>query len=68
MKIIIIFLSFILNLMTWTLVYIGVHDELNYDIEKNKLWHSDGSFEFTMILVLLSVLSCLYAINLLRKK
>ena len=67
MKIIIISLSLIINFLTWTLVYVGIHDELYFDIEKNKLWHSDGSFEFTMFLVGLSIISCVYAIKVIRK-
>ena len=67
MKIILISLSFIINLLTWTLVCIGVHDELYYDIQKNKLWHPDGSFEFTMILVGLSIVSFLCVIKIIRK-
>ena len=67
MKIIITSLSLIINLLTWTLVYIGIHDELHYDIEKNKLWHPDGSFEFTMILVALSFVSFLFVVKVLKK-
>ena len=44
MRTILLIVSVLIISFTFLLFYIGVHDEIYQEIEKNKLWHSEGSF------------------------
>ncbi len=50
-------------------MYLGIYDEINQEIEKNKLWHSDGSFTRLMLpLIALSFLCSFYILKYFKKK
>ena len=60
MKTILLTVSFIIIIFTIFLFYIGIYDEMYQEYEKNKLWHSDGSFGKSMIFLLMSIFCSMY--------
>lgn len=60
MRTILLIVSFIIIFFTSSLFYIGIHDEIYQDIEKNKLWFSDGSFTLSLIFLFISMLCLIY--------
>ena len=67
MRTILLIVSFLIISFTFLLFYIGVHDEIYQEIEKNKLWHSDGSFFKSLLFLILSLFSFLYIIKQFKK-
>ena len=60
MRTILLIVSFIIIFFTSSLFYIGIHDEIYQDIEKNKLWFSDGSFTLSLIFLFISMICLIY--------
>ena len=60
MRIILLIVSFIIIIFTLIIFYIGIYDEVYQELEKNKLWHSDGSFSKRLIFLLASIFCLKY--------
>ena len=60
MKTILLIVSFFVIIFTFTIFYIGIHDEIYQQLEKNKFWFSDGSFSLSLIFLLLSIFCLIY--------
>ena len=60
MRTILLIASFLVIILTFTIFYIGIYDEIYQELEKNKLWFSDGSFSISLIFLLLSILCLIY--------
>ena len=67
MKIIFLICSFLVIIFTCFVLYIGIYDELYQEIEKNKLWHSDGSFIKTLPFVALSIICLIFIFKFFKK-
>ena len=67
MKIILLIISFIIVIFTGFILYVGIYDELYQEIQKNKLWHSDGSFIRTLPFIALSLICLFYIFNYFKK-
>ena len=50
------------------LFYIGIYDELYQELEKNKLWFSDGSFSISLVFLFLSIVCSIYIFKHFSKK
>ena len=68
MKTILLTVSFIIIIFTIFLFYVGIYDEMYQEYEKNKLWHSDGSFGKSMIFLLISIFCSMYIFKHFSKK
>ena len=68
MRIILLIVSFIVIIFTFTIFYIGIYDEIYQKLEKNKLWFSDGSFGISLGLLLLSIFCSVYIFKNFFKK
>ena len=71
MQIILVIFSLIIVLFTSLILWLGIHDEIYENIEKNKIWHRDGSVDFTIFFIVLSIISLIYIfkfINIRLKK
>ena len=53
---------------TFTIFYIGIYDEIYQELEKNKLWFSDGSLGISIILLILLILCSIYIFKNFSKK
>ena len=60
MRTILLIVSFLVIIFTIIIFYIGIYDEIYQELEKNKLWFSDGSFSISLIFLLLSILCLIY--------
>ena len=67
MKIILLTISCIIVIFTGFILYVGIYDELFQEIQKNKLWHSDGSFIRTLPFIALSAICLFYIFNYFKK-
>ena len=68
MRIILLIVSFIVIIFTFTIFYIGIYDEIYQELEKNKLWFSDGSFDISLGLLMLSIFCLIYIFKNFSKK
>ncbi len=68
MRIILLIVSFIVIIFTFTTFYIGIYDEIYQELEKNKLWFSDGSFDISLGLLMLSIFCLIYIFKNFSKK
>jgi uncharacterized membrane protein YccF (DUF307 family) len=50
------------------LFYIGIYDELYQELEKNKLWFSDGSFSISLVFLFVSIICLIYIFKHFSKK
>ena len=66
MKTILLISSFIIVIFTSFILFFGIHDELYQEIEKNKLWHSDGSFIGLLPLFILYIFSLIYIFKTIK--
>ena len=60
MRTILLIVSFLIIMFTFIIFYIGIYDEIYQELEKNKLWHSDGSFGKSLIFLLTSIFCSIY--------
>ena len=60
MRTILLTVSFLVIIFTFTIFYIGIYDEIYQELEKNKLWFGDRSFGISLIFLLLSTFCCIY--------
>lgn len=60
MKTILLIVSFLIIIFTINLFYIGIYDEIYEDIEKNKLWFTDGSFTLSLIFLFISIFCSIF--------
>ena len=60
MRTILLIVSFLIIIFTFIIFYIGIYDEIYQELEKNKLWHSDGSFGKSLIFLLTSIFCSIY--------
>ena len=66
MKTILVISNFIIVIFTSFILFFGIHDELYQEIEKNKLWHSDGSFIGLLPLFILYIFSLIYLFKTIK--
>ena len=67
MRTILLIVSFLVIFFTFLLFYIGIYDEIYQEIEKNKLWHSDGSLMKSLLLLIPSLFSFIYIFKQFKK-
>ncbi len=60
MRTILLIVSFLIIIFTFIIFYIGIYDEIYQELEKNKLWFSDGSFSKSLICLLVSIFCSIY--------
>ena len=68
MKTILLIVSFLIIIFTSMLFYIGIYDELYQELEKNKLWFSDGSFSISLVFLFVSIVCSIYIFKHFSKK
>ena len=68
MRTILLIVSFLIIIFTFIIFYIGIYDEIYQELEKNKLWFSDGSFSKSLILLLVSIFCSIYIFKHFSKK
>ena len=68
MKTILLIVSFLIIIFTFIIFYIGIYDEIYQELEKNKLWHSDGSFGKRLIFLLVSFFCSIYVFKYYANK
>ena len=68
MRTILLIVSFFIIIFTFIVFYIGIYDEIYQELEKNKLWFSDGSFSKSLILLTLSRICSIYIFKHFFKK
>ena len=68
MRTILLIVSFLIIIFTFTIFYIGIYDEIYQELEKNKLWFSDGSFSKSLIFLLVSIISSIYIFRCFAQK
>ena len=68
MRTILLIVSFLIIIFTFMLFYIGIYDELYQELEKNKLWFSDGSFSISLVFLFVSIICSIYIFKHFSKK
>ena len=68
MRTILLIASFLIINFTFIIFYIGIYDEMYQELEKNKLWFSDGSFSMSLIFLLVSIVCTIYIFKHFSKK
>ena len=68
MRTIILIVSFLIIIFTAILFCIGIYDEIYQELEKNKLWFSDGSFSKSLIFLLVSIICSIYIFRCFSQK
>ena len=68
MSTILLIVSFLIIIFTFIVFYIGIYDEIYQELEKNKLWFSDGSFSKSLIFLSLSIICSIYIFKHFSKK
>ena len=68
MRTILLIVSFLIIIFTLIIFYIGIYDEIYQELEKNKLWFSDGSFSKSLIFLLVSIICSIYIFRCFSQK
>ena len=68
MRTILLIVSFLIIIFTFIIFYIGIYDEIYQEIEKNKLWFTDGSFSKSLICLLVSIFCSIYIFRRFSRK